>query len=1553
MIQSCDVKNQNALRNVLQKEKDASKLECLAAALIGRLIGVRVAVSKSGFQHGADAGSAGRQGRHLRIECKKYADTTNLSDRELQGEIDDALRFDPTLEGWILVTTREVPEQTEQVLMSKGANSGLPIVILDWKPGPLSDLAALCAFAPDLVADIFSPKAGELARVLNPICGETVDRIRRDLQAWCLGFHELRAASLKRLQDIWDLPRVSNAVLGQNAAGGAREKRIRRRSVYDAFERWWDGDAKEDAPIAIVGKEGAGKTWAALDWLVDQQEKMPIVLLVPSSAVPGIRGTSEASLKQFFADRLYELTRVRDRNHWLHRLDNLLKRPENEGLVLTVFFDGLNQEPSISWLAVLKVLQGPAFAGRIRTIISTRSFFYEYKLSKLRGLIKTATEAQVDAFDLAPSGEFDQMLAFEGLTRSDLHPDLIQLAQTPRLFGLVISLRDRLIDAGKVTVHRLLWEYGRDSFGNRAERSFSESDWREWLAEIAIRLQAGIQKYSLKDLSETANRPDLTESEVYARLSDIVDSHFVTRIPSTDYQLTPTIVAHALGAALLNQLEQTVPATFDAIYAELTRWLDPIDGLDERAEVLRAAVSIFIECSPAMGSNTGGALVTAWLQSQNIPDAHRQEVLALASNLTEALLDTIEHSNQRAHASARNCAINALGVIDRQDEQALTTILDRMRLWYCVVSRQLDSWRRTSEEQEKKRSQRFIERVGIDASVPIQVMGVQLEFVDKDYGDPASAVAPILRGFPLAGAMPVFEAAAVSMAIVGHIESWQSLKWLCLLNEVDPEDTAVALRDAANAVRSRIPEPGINPALADRTASLLLWLTGQERDEIRARETDPGLDRWLTYEKDYLSHPARSLFALERRHAQQTLSDKTLSVLYRGERCRELWLDPSFECSSEFISEVRKLAAGIDVEKLYRNRGLTIEEHNFEELEPILARCAPDILASLARCIIKGFHTCPSNARYWSAIHATDHLILTDDDEAEAARSLRLRNSEDANDNESFSASRLLFLELLNCDGFNQAEIIITSGLKDIYIDFINILKPITPQESDILVTRFSSGTVEQQRVLLILLSQYKILFDDVTRKWLIDMAFSAAEEFQGFAFRALTRSDASRFGRELIEQNWSWSSDKDYWVNHYGSGALIEGSIAAPFRDLAPRLAPWRLLEAVRKRGSKPAEVRMAATVFGHILFANTLEVPDPGSQISVDRSGGEPDGRFCISVALESSDVHTDDPVAAIRAVMDSEARLEAYKRAVTIAKQRIDTARQSGASLYLTNVDAKDLKPVLTNLPEFIDSWIEEFEQLNDDFTRRVGLSEAAYLAICEALLDYDPPRGVRLWRSIHRSLRTEFIGSASVNEAVHIVFRAPDSPEIAELRDELVGLDRCHTDQELLNIAIAANCNGKSDWLLGIIEGDKASSLAWRRKRGLVLEGFQSHNNLPIRGAWPDHEIKTTYEELRYWAARFRYREACAHHWWCNYLKADDPDAAYASWILFMHSADRRAWIWMADNNDATDGGALFSQKMAHVQLNKHKLQRAMDKNEKDLNRNYLKKKIVTGLTPWKN
>jgi hypothetical protein len=199
-LSSADLSHLAKLKAALQGEKDTARFERLVAALIGRLLGVGVAVATTGFQHGGDAGTAGRQGRHLRIECKRYADTTALSDRERLGEVDQALDRDPALEAWILAATRDVPEQLEQMLEQKALRIGVPIVIVDWKGDGVSALAALCAFGADIVEMLLSAEAAGHAKALQNVALDGIERLRRDFQAWTPGFESLRALSHHQLK---------------------------------------------------------------------------------------------------------------------------------------------------------------------------------------------------------------------------------------------------------------------------------------------------------------------------------------------------------------------------------------------------------------------------------------------------------------------------------------------------------------------------------------------------------------------------------------------------------------------------------------------------------------------------------------------------------------------------------------------------------------------------------------------------------------------------------------------------------------------------------------------------------------------------------------------------------------------------------------------------------------------------------------------------------------------------------------------------------------------------------------------------------------------------------------------------------------------------------------------------------------------------------------------------------------------------------------------------------------------------------------------------------
>ena len=1461
-LTTAELENQEKLKQELQNAQEASKLENLATALISRLLDVPIAVAKAGFQHGADAGPAGQQGRRFRIECKKYRDTSHLNERELLGEVDQALMRDKAPEAWVLVATCSVSEQIRQSLNQHGERLGVPIVIIDWVDGELAPLAALCAFAPDLVEKEFSKESGAAARVLQPISKKAIERLRRDLQSWYLGFEVIRTRSHDKLYKIWNLPQESKAAIGQDAAGGAENKKVKRNAVHKALNAWWQGPARCDTPAAVVGLEGAGKTWATLHWLIDSKDTQPVVLMMPSPAVATIGNVSETAVKQLLADSLHEISGIRNREHWLRRLDWLLERPTDEGPVLTIFFDGLNQEPSVQWLRLLQILQGEAFAKRVRVIVSTRTHHFKERLSELRGLEGEARQIDVNIYDAAPGSELDQMLAFENLTQADLHPDVIELARNPRLFKLVVRFRERLVEAGQITVHRLLWEYGRDTFGVRAGKSFSENEWKDCLKEIAQSRRQGIEKYSERSLGKMVNRPDLNKNEVYARLSDIIDGGFAARSASGDLQLIPAVIAHALGVALLNDLDQVTSPTFETLDATLAEWLDPIAGLDEQTEILRASVSILVGQGCAAEAPVPGVLVTAWLQSQNISDEHRQELVDLAPHFPKALLDAIEHSDSLAHDSARFWAVKALSKISRDDSAVLDMIVERSCRWLSVVSCDGD-----------RQSDRLKRLIGSDTLGPITVVGVELELVDQSSGLLKDVVPSIVGGFPLANALPIFETAAVALEVEDSIYHWDGLTWLCLLNEVDPDETATALRDLSEEISRRQPEQGVHPDLPKRIAALLLWLTGQDEDEDAAVSMDPGIDRPLTYEKDYLPQPGRSWFPLERRHAQSVLADTELPLLSRIQRTEELWLDPNFEPPVSFVAEVRAAATCIDVEKLNRHGGLTSEDYDFESLEPVLARCAPDLLANLIRRKMRSMATCPPESRHWSSIHATGHLVLAGEDEAAAARALRLSGGDGDDDH---AANDLLLVEIRNLDAQDQFDKLIHADLKYISTKFAEILRPPTPNDVDDLIARYTDGSLKQQRDLLILLSIHPVELTDTAWSWVEKCAKCQDNDSRRFAFRILTHTDPVRFGQTLEADGWSWSQKEHDWVNFYGMAALIKAMSGLPLCQLVPRLAPWRLLEAVRQRGADPTEVRLAAEIFNQWLAER------PSSKVA-----------------------------------------------------------------FY-----AKDFLPVLQYAPDIVEQWLRDSCESTADFQYRGFSAERVFLSICEALLAHDPERGAQLWKTLHMTMKMRYIGAVGVEELLHMVFRVPDSSAVTVLQDELAGLEHCHTDQALFNLAIAAAYNNKDDWLVTFIGQDRVSKFAWRRKRAIVLAGFTADNTLPVEDAWPSGEIKTDYAHLAQKAARYRWAEACARHWWRDYLASSDPTEAYAAWVLFLRSADRRCWIWMnQDIKAAQEADDFFKLKMIHARLNQGKLENALKKRQDKLDKDFLDRQIFAGVGPW--
>jgi hypothetical protein len=521
------------LRSLLQA-MTAGDFEKMVVELAELLLDVRVTRARAGSQEGGDMGTVGREGRRLRIEAKRYRGDFNA--RDIVGGFHQALQRDPTIEAWIATATRDIPEQLANPLEQEGWNAGVPVITIDF-PDADPPLAALCTLAPEIVGRFAGAEAGLLAEALRGDLEPALARLRRELEQWQIGFEELRELAAAHILQLWQSKRKALASFGQDLAGGDGRAFVHRLGPAAGLNAWWDAVEIGDSQAIVLGQGGYGKTWSALAWLVEHLDVLPIILTVPARSLPDGTRFTERSIMTMLGDRLADLTRVKDITHWTRRIERLLQRPADEGPAIILLIDGLNENPQLDWIGLFQQLQDKPFSGRVRAIVTCRPQFFNDRLGGFRRLAQQGRRIPIEQFSTEPGAELDQILAIHGLTRADLHDDLIELARVPRLFPLVARLRDRLAEAGRVTVHRLLWEYGRDVFGERAGHSFSETEWREWLAEIARRERAGQRPTTLAELSDTAARPDLAPSEVGARLSDIIEGNF--NLPGDEGQLAP------------------------------------------------------------------------------------------------------------------------------------------------------------------------------------------------------------------------------------------------------------------------------------------------------------------------------------------------------------------------------------------------------------------------------------------------------------------------------------------------------------------------------------------------------------------------------------------------------------------------------------------------------------------------------------------------------------------------------------------------------------------------------------------------------------------------------------------------------------------------------------------------------------------------------------------------------------------------------------------------------------------------------------------------------
>ena len=1524
-------KHLTALKEKLQKG-DPKALERLAADLVSKLVGVRLTVAKSGFQHGSDAGTVGRAGRHLRLECKRYADDSPLDDRNLQGEIDDALRRDVALEAWILFSTRGVPQQTEDSLLAKTLTTGVPVVVIDWREdsAELPTLAALCAWAPEVVEKHYGKAARTAAKAMAVQAKSVVERLKRELSPWAIGYQSLLDGARERFNKLWSDAAESRSVFGQNVAGGTVPV-IPRQSVSSGLESWWQSDPSS---IAVVhGAEGMGKTWAVVQWAQSKLDTLPIFLMLPSSAFKEMRGITHASVGDFIGGALHDLTPGTDRSYWRARVERLLQRPVSEGPAFLLLVDGVNQEPSFDWERFLQLLEGGAFSGRVRLVVTAQTHFLRERLHDLRRLSYPAKKLEVGPYDLSKGGEFDTLLGRHGVDRTRLSAAVIELARVPRLFELAIHQSSDAALQGEPTPGRLLWAHARDELGLKAKASLSENDWEAWLQDLATRYLQDIlagkslgndeKGYSTKELGEMVRDPAGSADETARRLHEIVSGAWLEPIPGRSGRLRPTeaTIHLALGIAVLGALDVAEQTSAEETARVLDEYLDAVRATSAAANILASALSVLVEKRWPQVSVVPRLVLSALLQSQNASDEQRQHAVQLAPALVEPLLHVVEDSRSRAYASARHWALVALHSIPSVNASAWETIAHRMVNWVAHADCPAPEKVAADDEAAKHQAELLKEKIGTAASGVHKVLGVPMRLHEWERDDLGEHVPQLLLGKPLTPARKVLVAAAVAAAIAHAGKVWSGLKWLVMLNPVDRAELQAELVRLSVVAKGLERESGVHADVAQRVSGLLLWLTGDELLEREAsRQRGHG---HLRYNTHYLANPAQSFFAIEHRHIDLLWSDAETSTFGKLQRAKALLPDPSLTFPAKLAQEVIEWGQSLNLEAMSSGKNYSAEDHNLDSFLPSAARVAPQAVGDVVARWFKTFGDRDEERRHWAALAVPRFALLVGPDEANAIRDMRLRRPKSTDMDERAVLLCLLEGELLKAPVDVQLDVLVTE--RDAFIS-IALADAMREPETDTVkefVHRWGLENARAVEVLCNYLWAHPVPLDDELFHRLVQHALSEGEGHQTLAFMALTLCNPEQFGQALLDAAWKPLPLENERLQEFGSKAVLAASTRRPLAEVSDLIAPWCLLDEAVRRGGSPEDLEVAIQAIDRALLWDGLSTFPTAARISVEAVGA----RNSISVEPSPQDSDEEDGFKSL----DPDVWWARHQAARETGEAYLRNARSAGAVMATRVVNLEAARMLVDRCPAVVSRWLEGLGEPTPAIISRLNLAGGLFLALCEALLETDTVRGAQLWHVLKRHLRIRFVGVGELDELLLMLFRVPESAAVLELKEQLYSLPQNASDDSYLDFVLAAVSLGEASWLESTIAADEAATEPFRRKRAITLRGF-----LPTEPSyqpkWHEGECVGTWDALRMRAQEMRNRASQARCWWKGFLTARDPLSAFCSWQIFLACADKMAWVWMdSDVESYREDNELWRLKMLHMRFNASALKSAI--NEK--------------------
>ncbi len=1545
--------------------------EGLVARLLGNLTGRQFYLARSGSQAGRDMRSDTLKGSVIAVECKRYGKKTDLNDRELSGEITQACRDIPGLDLWVLVSSKDIPDQLITLLEQCAAEYGVEFRAISAEAGSPGSLEVLCAHGIQIVLEFLASVLSEndvrwtqceLERIAKGSNFEsTIRSLKNSFAPSSIGYGHWCVEQNQWLTQRFSSESTSRSTFGQVIHVGSREiDLIKRSKVWQELDEWLASRDKTQPHFVLLGDEGDGKTWAVASWLnwqIQNTEDFPPVIFLSSSHP---YSTDPVFL---LAEAISRQINQHDRSYWKKRLNRWMERPVGETPLILLVLDGINERcASQWWRELLEKLTSSPWREQIAVLITARTLYWDRYFSTLRHL-----NEHVHTSILSPYSdtELDTALKRHQLTRADIADNLLSLISKPRYLDLVVTHRKRMLESGDITVARLIYEDWRDRWSRKTNTSIDDQCFQGLIKGLA---EKALQSEKLISDKDVADQLPLINNK-QAVLDDLVSGGILHGSPGS-YRVDEQRLILGLGLLLVEQLENEHGnlSSYDSSVDEtIATWMEPHQEMDIKASILESAALHALSLKNRYPDSCQVSLLKAWLESQNPQAEIVDNFIAYFPIHPTAYLKLAEVIWSDIHDNPWGQDLLMRAMLQWRNASSVQAVLPKVfEYWLSFIHLDGHPLRRQQRNQEdiEKIRKKIAERVGkILQPGPMEFAGFPLSIIQDDgllrLGRVALAVISHLPRKPYLKAMAV---GCLAEAIMDFPDKYELFAWV-IRSSPDP-----LWPEIEHYVKTLLKHDHI---ASKQAAHRLLSFEGSRNAADMQKELPEDLFPPHPLLELHQKDPCTSMAAWTQTECELCLKREDLAPSLIARKMQLFCRDPEFPAPPNMEAILAPLADQIPTEKIWSCIGQTSEDHFLEEIESALCAYAPDAAGRIYRSIAKTIKDRKGIALRQLILHLVQFELILDD---EARKNLQtawyklIEQPETEPQNDNVTEEFLFQLILQYIDAEKQLDYLLKrpSTATDLLL-FEHNFKPL--RDWRLIGQQLTAPETDTIRRILWFLQAYPRDIPETVMSAIFSLISHKDSLVRSLSLQLLYSHGTEKDIESFIQSQWAWKQDYSELENYWGSLILAEYGSNLSYDELRCRAHPLYLGFALVQRDDDKDVINQYAEDIHKIWKTLTTSTPDippdfPAAELQCDLTLHNISlGRIALSDTLLSRSIKfisrdafwggipekKTKELSANSLMSPDDEQLHALKK---IIKDTIEQQIQSGNNWFSRSFPIHGLEFVVRQRPDFVDIWLNGIMEDNQVTKQRIIKGRGFYESLCRLLLSVAPPKGIKIYHRLSRApAAINFVvKDTGIPVLCYALFKAPDIPEVRDVWEQ--SFQQCNTDQDLLELIIVAQAGNGLNWLESKVKQDLESNVIYNQARAMILRGLlavkETDNWLKCQAK---SRAKTWLNRVAAKAYLYWQTDNWAKHWFERFLSIESDVHAWAAFRLLLKCADRRFWIWqerILSDILCSD----INRRLIFLKNNISTLHNSIKQNEKALAENFLGTKVLDNqVWPW--